>query len=383
MVEYGFHIQEVPWSYNEFQNLYWQYGDFFCEVFDIKKNHLNSTDFPALYIYLSEVGDTRADEYVSLLQKIVTTLSINNHGTSYNEDSRIRVLLSNPQLFLNTHDNKELEQMNNETDVENNAEQLCDMEQLKDKRYFGISFSILGEEYIDDNNGLAIILRVKNHNSMKKEISLDVNYISTEVGVKRGFQAGAFFRGVGVCSSSLPSNAFIDLYVCFGADIIEANDGDRLELIVNYGVTNILLLRQKGQWGIIEETEPNIVINHMEKSTEQTDPHIVSNNLKKRIEHFEAIDEQFGITLQNFSVKVEDKNSLKLFCEVIALNGEVPKEGFNVEVAIYDSDNSIIYQTSISKYDGDFKGFEVFNFGTIWLAIPVEEISKIRIYPTR
>lgn len=383
MVEYGFHIQEVPWSYNEFQNLYWQYGDFFCEVFEIKKNHLNTTDFPALYIYLSEVGDTRADEYVSLLQKIVTTLSINNHGTSYNEDSRIRVLLSNPQLFLNTHDNKELEQMNNETDVENNAEQLCEMEQLKDKRYFGISFSILGEKYIDDNNGLAIILRVKNHNSMKKEISLDVNYISTEVGVKRGFQAGAFFRGVGVCSSSLPSNAFIDLYVCFGADIIEANDGDRLEFIVNYGVTNILLLRQKGQWGIIEETEPNIVINHMEKSTEQTDPHIVSNNLKKRIEHFEAIDEQFGISLQNFSVKVEDKNSLKLFCEVIALNGEVPKEGFNVEVAIYDSDNSIIYQTSISKYDGDFKGFEVFNFGTIWLDIPVEEISKIRIYPTR
>lgn len=382
MIEYGFHIQDVPWSYKDFQNLYWQYGDYFSEIFDIKKNHLNSTDFPALYIYLSEVGDTRADEYVSLLQKIVTTLSINNHGTSYNEDSRIRVLLSNPQLFLNTHDNKELEQMNNETDVENNAEQLCDMEQLKDKRYFGISFSILGEEYIDDNNGLAIILRVKNHNSMKKEISLDVNYISTEVGVKRGFQAGAFFRGVGVCSSSLPSNAFIDLYVCFGADIIEANDGDRLELIVNYGVTNILLLRQKGQWGIIEETEPNIVINHMEKSTEQTDPHIVSNNLKKRIEHFEAIDEQFGITLQNFSVKVEDKNSLKLFCEVIALNGEVPKEGFNVEVAIYDSDNSIIYQTSISKYDGDFKGFEVFNFG-IRLDIPVEEISKIRIYPTR
>lgn len=383
IIEHGFYIKKVPWSYNEFKNIYWQYGDYFCELFNIQKKNLKSTDFPILYIYLCEAGDTRADEYIGILQKIVTTLSINNHGTSYNEDSRIRVLLSNPQLFLNTHDNKELEQMNNETDVENNAEQLCDMEQLKDKRYFGISFSILGEEYIDDNNGLAIILRVKNHNSMKKEISLDVNYISTEVGVKRGFQAGAFFRGVGVCSSSLPSNAFIDLYVCFGADIIEANDGDRLELIVNYGVTNILLLRQKGQWGIIEETEPNIVINHMEKSTEQTDPHIVSNNLKKRIEHFEAIDEQFGITLQNFSVKVEDKNSLKLFCEVIALNGEVPKEGFNVEVAIYDSDNSIIYQTSISKYDGDFKGFEVFNFGTIWLDIPVEEISKIRIYPTR
>jgi hypothetical protein len=80
---------------------------------------------------------------------------------------------------------------------------------------------------------------------------------------------------------------------------------------------------------------------------------------------------------------VVDENSLNLFCEVLALNGEVPQKGFNVEVAIYDSENSIIYQTSLSKYDGEFKGFEVFNFGTIRLDIPVDEISKIRIYPTR
>ena len=77
--------------------------------------------------------------------------------------------------------------------------------------------------------------------------------------------------------------------------------------------------------------------------------------------------------------------------DVLALNGEVPQKGFNVEVAIYDSENSIIYQTSLSiiyqtslsKYDGEFKGFEVFNFGTIRLDIPVDEISIIRIYPTR
>ena len=104
MVEYGFHIQEVPWSYNEFQNLYWQYGDFFCEVFDIKKNHLNSTDFPALYIYLSEVGDTRADEYVSLLQMIANFLSRNKNEMSNEKDPRIDFLLTYPQAFLHSED---------------------------------------------------------------------------------------------------------------------------------------------------------------------------------------------------------------------------------------------------------------------------------------
>ena len=144
MVEYCFCISDVPWSYNEFLNVYEIHNNFFCEVFDINRAGTQSYGFPALYIYLSEIKDLRADEYLCILQEIATTLSKNSNGITNNKDPRIDVLLSNPQLFLNTHDNKELEQMNNETDVENNAEQLCDMEQLKDKRYFGISFSILG-----------------------------------------------------------------------------------------------------------------------------------------------------------------------------------------------------------------------------------------------
>lgn len=104
MVAYSFHIQDVPWSYNEFQNVYWQYGDYFCEIFDIKKNHLKSMDFPTLYIYLNEVDDTKAYEYVRLLQMIANVLSKNQDGISNEKDPRIDILLTDPQAFLHSED---------------------------------------------------------------------------------------------------------------------------------------------------------------------------------------------------------------------------------------------------------------------------------------
>ena len=136
--------------------------------------------------------------------------------------------------------------------------------------------------------------------------------------------------------------------------IIEVNEGK---------FATLRLIRERGQWWIVESKE---------RST-------YKRNLKNKIEHFEAIEEQFGITLQNFSVKVEDENSLDLFCEVLALDGKVEKNDFTIEAAIYDSDNDIVYHTSL--HSSDFKGFEVYHFGTIRLDITVDEISKIRIYP--
>ena len=170
-----------------------------------------------------------------------------------------------------------------------------------------------------------------------------MDYISIKHGLKK----------IWAPQETIPENTFI-LFDYSYEDITTAFDGDRIEMIVNDGnFATLRLLRERGQW---------IIIESIERST-------YNKELKNRIEHF--------------SVKVVDENSLNLFCEVLALNGEVPQKGFNVEVAIYDSENSIIYQTSLSKYDGEFKGFEVFNFGTIRLDIPVDEISKIRIYPTR
>lgn len=232
------------------------------------------------------------------------------------------------------------------------------MELLKDKLFNGISFEIIKEEYDDEYSYplFRLFLRVTNFTDHKKKIDVRMNYISITRGLKKCWT-----------QEFIPDNSFADLKFSY-EEIITAYDGDRIEMEINDGkFASLRLIREKGNWMVVES---------IERST-------YNRELKNRIEHFEAIDEQFGITLQNFSVKVEDENSLKLFCEVLALNGEVPQEGFNVEVAIYDSDNSIIYQTSLRKYDGDFKGFEVFNFGTISLDIPVNEISKIRFYPTR
>ena len=365
MVEYCFCISDVPWSYNEFLNVYEIHNNFFCEVFDINRAGTQSYSFPALYIYLSEIKDPRADEYLCILQEIATTLSKNSNGITNNKDPRIDVLLTNPQAFLHSEDiidesqhiedNRDIQLVEKESNDYGTDYNFQNMNLLKDKRYNGISFEITKEAY--SNGYFKLYLRVTNFTDHRINIKVEMDYISIKHGLKK----------IWAPQETIPENTFI-LFDYSYEDITTAFDGDRIEMIVNDGnFATLRLLRERGQW---------IIIESIERST-------YNKELKNRIEHFEAIDEQFGITLQNFSVKVVDENSLNLFCEVLALNGEVPQKGFNVEVAIYDSENSIIYQTSLSKYDGEFKGFEVFNFGTIRLDIPVDEISKIRIYPTR
>ena len=365
MVEYCFCISDVPWSYNEFLNVYEIHNNFFCEVFDINRAGTQSYGFPALYIYLSEIKDPRADEYLCILQEIATTLSKNSNGITNNKDPRIDVLLTNPQAFLHSEDiidesqhiedNRDIQLVEKESNDYGTDYNFQNMNLLKDKRYNGISFEITKEAY--SNGYFKLYLRVTNFTDHRINIKVEMDYISIKHGLKK----------IWAPQETIPENTFI-LFDYSYEDITTAFDGDRIEMIVNDGnFATLRLLRERGQW---------IIIESIERST-------YNKELKNRIEHFEAIDEQFGMTLQNFSVKVVDENSLNLFCEVLALNGEVPQKGFNVEVAIYDSENSIIYQTSLSKYDGEFKGFEVFNFGTIRLDIPVDEISKIRIYPTR
>ena len=371
MIEYGFHIQDVPWSYKDFQNLYWQYGDYFSEIFDIKKSNLESTDYPSLYIYLSEVGDIRADEYVCLLQKIVDILSKNQNGISNEKDSRIDVLLTYPRAFLHSEDDinesqhiedtRVIQHVEEESNGYNTDNNFLNMNLLKNKLFNGVSFEILKEEYREGySNPFTLQLRISNFNDKKKKIGVKMKYISIEYGLKDGS-----LWDFGNNERFLEDNSFVDVDVSF-ADIRKAKDGDRIEMLVNEGkFATLRLIREKGQWSIVESIERNTY----------------SRQLKSKIEHFEAIEEQFGITLQNFSVKVEDENSLDLYCEVLALDGKVEKSDFTIEAAIYDSENEIVYHTSLSS--SDFKGFEVYHFGKIYLDITVDEISKIRIYPIR
>lgn len=233
---------------------------------------------------------------------------------------------------------------------------------LKNLQFKGISFEIIKEEKkeVCYKEALYLIMRVTNNTDKKKKLAHSLNYISVSQGLKRGLVMTMDF---GVYGTYLQANAFVDLEIQFD-DITRVDDGDRIEFEVNNGkLTSLLLLRQNGQWGIAEEKDCGNI----------------NLNLKNKVEHFESIEEQFGLILQKFSVKVVDETSFKLFCEVLALNGEVVKNRFSIEAAVYDTDDNIIYHTSV--HSSDFKGFEVYNFGTINIDIPVDEISKIRIYP--
>lgn len=245
------------------------------------------------------------------------------------------------------------------------------MELLKSVQFRGISFDIIQE--VMKNGNLYLIMRMINHNDKKKRLSLEMNYISKSHGLMKCY---THTLGFGYSSGSfLQPNSFVDLEIRLDSDNIRyTEDGDRIEFEVNEGkVASLLLLKQDSLWFIAENNEKfnGLDLSHLNKE------------LKERIEHFEGIEEKFGLMLQNFSVRVLNENTIKLFCEVLALNGDVSEEGFNVEVAIYDNENNIHCLKSISKYEGDFQGFEVFGFGEITLDIPVVEIGKIRFYPTR
>ena len=231
------------------------------------------------------------------------------------------------------------------------------MELLKDKLFNGISFEIIKEEFPEGYScPFWLFLRVTNFTDHKKNIDVRMNYISIKYGLKKSWE-----------QELIPDNSFVDLKFLYD-DITAVYEGDRIEMEINKGkFASLRLIRERGNWMVVES---------IERST-------YNRELKNRIEHFEAIDEQFGITLQNFSVKVEDENSLKVFCEILALNGEIPENDFTINIAIYDNNNDIVYTDYESRYAEEFKGFEVFNFGTISLDIPVNEISKIRFYPTR
>lgn len=240
------------------------------------------------------------------------------------------------------------------------------MQLLKDLDFKGIKFDLISEGISNDCfQRFTIIMRTENCNDVKKKIKLGVRYISVENGLIDAHvmsPSGINYDG----GRYLQPHSFVDVSINFEV-IKEAHDGDRIELDANEGrIASLLLIRENGQWYIMDSKEKNSI----------------NRDIKKRIEHFESIDEQFGLVLQNFSVQVEDETSLKLFFEVLALNGVVPEDGFKIEVAFYDMDNNIVYHTSISKYN-EFKGFEVFAFGVTRLPITVDEIGKIRIYPTR
>ena len=99
LIEYSFYSGDIPWSSNEFQNrIEPQFNPFFSKVFEVTKKTLKSVQFPSLYIELSYVDHLKADEYLSLLQNVATTLSKKQNKKT--KDELIDVLFSNPKSFF-------------------------------------------------------------------------------------------------------------------------------------------------------------------------------------------------------------------------------------------------------------------------------------------
>lgn len=228
------------------------------------------------------------------------------------------------------------------------------------------------------------ILRIKNVSESKKKIAIKedgTKYISKKTGLEYAYQIipYQFAQSDG---TFINPDSFVDIKIRF--DIVkESHSGDRMELeLRDMAIIPLVLLDNQWYWCT---NEIEYVGSESEFRQEMTreEKKFLKKQLKSKIEHFESIDEKFGLLLQNFSFEIVDWNTLQFFCEVLALDGETSKEDFNIDMVIYDKYNDIASLKSMSKYGNDFKGFEVFGFGPIQLDFPIDEISKIRIYPTR
>lgn len=257
----------------------------------------------------------------------------------------------------------------------------------KELDFKGLSLELLQAEIDKEDfprERFRAILRIKNVSGSKKKIAIKedgTKYISRKSGLEYAYQIIPYQFALSEGTFINP-DSFVDIKIRF--DIVkESYSGDRMEIELR-DLAIIPLVYFDNQWfWSTNEIEYFGGNSGLRQDITREEIKLLKKQLKNKIEHFESIDEKFGLSLQNFSFEITNWNTLKVFCEVLALNGEIPKEDFTVELAIYDSDNDIVCLESISKNGDDFKGFEVFGFGPIKLDFPIDEISKIRIYPTR
>jgi len=105
-------------------------------------------------------------------------------------------------------------------------------------------------------------------------------------------------------------------------------------------------------------------------------------SLKKKIETIEAFEERMQISLENFTVKVDEEKWVKILCEVHPISGTSINTNMHIECILYDYENSILDKTDTYIDSEDFFGFEIIelNFQEDGIA---DEISKIKIYPKK
>lgn len=109
---------------------------------------------------------------------------------------------------------------------------------------------------------------------------------------------------------------------------------------------------------------------------------VLEKSLIQKIERLEAFEDRLKIRLENLSIRINDRNWFKIFCEVHPCNGTKINESITLECVIYDKEGAILIVQSDYLSAADFFGFEVIEY-TFNDDSLIDKIGKIRIYPKK
>ena len=132
--------------------------------------------------------------------------------------------------------------------------------------------------------------------------------------------------------------------------------------------------KKENDWLLINKEKAEIEIKLTPKQLEK--------NLLKAIERFETFEERLEVSIQNLSVRVKDNGWFTLFCELHSTNGTTIKETITIECVAYDKEGLVIKKNTDTAFSEEFFGFKVIEMSFYQNGI-VEQVSKIRIYPTK
>ena len=110
---------------------------------------------------------------------------------------------------------------------------------------------------------------------------------------------------------------------------------------------------------------------------------MADTDITKLIERLDGFEEKLGVRLESMSAFLDDQGD-NIF---VTVNGELQsrdntelKQNIELVLAVYDKLGRIVGTESSYFSKEDFCEFETFNF---LLGIPVNKLSKIRVYPKK
>jgi hypothetical protein len=109
---------------------------------------------------------------------------------------------------------------------------------------------------------------------------------------------------------------------------------------------------------------------------------ILEKSLLQKLERLEAFEERMMIRLENISIRINEYNWLKIFCEVHPIQGTKLIEDIKIECVIYDKEGAILVVDQNYLYEEDFFGFEILEYSFNEAEL-VDQVGKIRIYPKK